>query len=491
MQARSAVDAALRREAGSRPRDPALVTDPGSADGTLTWSELERDSAALADRLSEAAADRGDRSAVEVVCDSTRPALLRLIAALRTDIPVVLTDPHMPGPERQAVREELLRAGVSIVTDAHQDGDDEGDDEGDVPGRSAALPRHALVLASGGTTGRPKLITDTALRRPAVNSPRLRVTTRLNWAADQTQLVIGRLHHAAPLTFFIQGLVDGNRLVVPSRFASSIAVGLIAAERVNWFEATPIQLGHLATWLRRHPADLTSLRGVLHMSAPCQPSVKGFWIDLVGADRIFEIYGASEGIGVTVADGREWLDRPGTVGRGFLTQLRILDEEMRPERPGTSGLVFMRSLAANRPAYLRGGGGLRVSPEGFRSVGDRGRLDEDGYLYLDPRGTDLINVGGENVYPAEIERVLARCPGVAYAAVTGVSDDRLGARPIAFVVCWPDERPTEREMIAFCDHRLSRFKVPKQVVVVTEIPHTSAGKIDRSRLPGMVPAAYR
>lgn len=255
---------------------------------------------------------------------------------------------------------------------------------------------------------------------------------------------------------------------------------------MHWLQATPLQLQRMAAWLQRHPADVGSLRGVLHMSAPCPPPVKRFWIDQIGPERVFEIYGATEGIGMTVASGREWLTHPGTVGKGFFTQLRILDEKMTPLPPGGSGLVFLRSPAASPPRYLRDAGGLRISPDGFRSLGDHGHLDQEGYLYLEPRRVDMINVGGENVYPSEVEAVLTRCPGVADAAVTGMADDRLGTRPVAFVTCWPGVQLSEREAIGFCRPHLSRFKLPKRVLVVAEIPYTSSGKIDRRKLPELL-----
>jgi bile acid-coenzyme A ligase len=244
----------------------------------------------------------------------------------------------------------------------------------------------------------------------------------------------------------------------------------------------------MAAWLQLHRADTGSLRGVVHMSAPCPPQVKRFWTDLIGPDRVFEIYGATEGIGMTIARGDEWLAHPGTVGKGFFTQLRILDEAMTP-LPGGSGLVFMRSLARSMPRYLPGSGGLRTSPDGFCSLGDHGHLDEEGYLYLEPRRIDMINVAGENVYPTEIEAVLTRCPGIADAAVTGMADERLGARPVAFIRCWPGTEVSERDVIAFCRRYLSRFKLPKRVLIVDEIPHTSAGKIDRRQLPSLLPEA--
>ncbi|MEV6797815.1 AMP-binding protein [Micromonospora rifamycinica] len=489
----SVVDRALRAAALTTPSAEALVIDPGSAGNTLVWRDLERRTARLAQHLAEVVAARADGPcAVEVPAGRTVSALLWLVAALRTALPVVLVDPSAPRRERAAVRRELRGAGLGLVVPVAGDGTvDERRPPGHLPALAgapprAAVPPHALLLASGGSTGRPKLVVDTTIRRPAVHQ-HLQVTSRLAWRADQTQLVTGRLHHAAPLTFFVRGLVDGNRLVVPSRYASSIAVRLIEEQRVRWMQATPFQLQHMAAWLHEHPADLGSLRAVLHMSASCPPSVKRRWIDWVGAEHVFEIYGATEGLGLTVASGAEWLARPGTVGRGFYTRIRILDGAMRPVPRRAVGTVFLRSLGTPPAAvYLGGDARPATSPDGFRSVGDRGSLDEDGYLYLAPRRIDMINVAGENVYPAEVEAVLVRCPGIMDAAVTGVTDDRLGARPVAVVTCWPGVTLDERAVLGFCRERLSAFKTPKWIRVVDRIPATPAGKVDRRGVADLV-----
>ncbi|WFE64130.1 AMP-binding protein [Micromonospora sp. WMMD714] len=489
----SVVDHALRAAALAMPSAEALVIDPGSAGNTLVWRDLERRTARLAQHLDEVVAARaGGPCAVEVPAGRSAAALLWLVAALRTALPVVLVDPSAPQRERTAVRRELRGAGLGLVVPVAGDGTvDERRPPGHLPALAgapprAAVPPHALVLASGGSTGRPKLVVDTTIRRPAVHE-HLQVTSRLAWRADQTQLVTGRLHHAAPLTFFVRGLVDGNRLVVPSRYASSIAARLIEEQRVRWMQATPFQLQHLAAWLHEHPADLGSLRAVLHMSASCPPSVRRRWIDWVGAEHVFEIYGATEGLGLTVASGAEWLARPGTVGRGFYTRIRILDEAMRPVPRRAVGTVFLRSLGTPPTAvYLGGDARLATSPDGFRSVGDRGRLDEDGYLYLEPRRVDMINVAGENVYPAEVEAVLVGCPGIMDAAVTGVADDRLGARPVAVVTCWPGVTLDERAVLAYCRERLSAFKTPRWIRVVDRIPVTPAGKVDRRGVADLV-----
>jgi bile acid-coenzyme A ligase len=208
--------------------------------------------------------------------------------------------------------------------------------------------------------------------------------------------------------------------------------------------------------------------------------LKRRWLELLGAERVFEMYGATEGIGVTIARGDEWLHRPGTVGRGFFTHVRVLDERGRAVPAGGTGLVYLRSGASARRVYLDRRDRLLTTVDNFVSVGDRGRLDPAGYLYLTSRQATRIQVGGETVDPTEVEYVLTEHPGVLDAAVIGVPDERLGESLAALVVSTGSE--DRRSIRDFLRSRLARHKVPRTIRYVTELPRTDAGKLDRRRL---------
>ena len=484
----NAIDAALRTHATERPDEPALVLDAGGGHDVLNWRELDARSGELARKQHAAAHGAEGPSVIDVGADPG--SVLPLIAAMRTDFPVLLADRNAPEHERERVYERLAGTGIGVVFTEPEARDARPRRvSGAAAHARADLPPDSLLLSSGGSSGHPKLIIDTVLRRPP-GPGRIALTRRLNWRAGQTQLVTGRLHHAAPLTFMVQGLIDGNRLLIPARPVPSTVLELIEQEKVDWMQVTPFQLQRMAARLSQSAHRLESLRGVLHMSAPCPPAVKRFWIDRLGSALIFEIYGASEGIGITVANGAEWLDRPGTVGRGHLTRIKIVDDALRPLPANTPGRVYLRSLGtAHRPRYV-GGAAPACTPDGYRGVGDFGRLDGEGYLFLEPRRLDLINVGGENVYPAEVEQVLALYPGIADAAVTAVPDDRLGQRPIALVADWPGAGWDERAVIEHCRRHLSGFKVPRRVLRVEALPYTDTGKLDRRRLPALIPSPY-
>ena len=189
---------------------------------------------------------------------------------------------------------------------------------------------------------------------------------------------------------------------------------------------------------------------MLHTAARCDADTKRGWIDLLGPERVYELYGATEGIGVTLARGDEWLARPGTVGRGVLTQLRVLDDPGAPVPPGTTGTVFMRTpQRVSRSDYVSEQA-IRTTPDGFATVGDHGRLDRDGYLYLEPRDHDIINVGGEKVDPDEVEAALRDHPAVVDAVAVAVPHQTLGSVVGAHVVLHPGVTVRRAELAAHC-----------------------------------------
>jgi len=175
------------------------------------------------------------------------------------------------------------------------------------------------------------------------------------------------------------------------------------------------------------PAGFTSLRAMLHTAARCDAETKRGWIGLLGPERVYELYGATEGVGVTLVRGDEWLARPGTVGRGFVTQVRILDEAGKPgpARRGRQPCSCGPPQRVGRSDYVNEQA-IRTTLDGFATVGDHGRLDRDGYLYLEPRDHDIINVGGEKVDPDEVEAALRDHPAVIDAVAVAVPHRRSG-----------------------------------------------------------------
>jgi bile acid-coenzyme A ligase len=471
----SAVDQQLRERASAEPTRVALVACAGERVSTWTWAELERETAQVAERVA-AAAPRTRRCVLMAPAGNAPTAVLSLIGMLRTDLPLAVFSPAAPRLEVHALGETLLRRGHDVMR-VQQNRVHLRSSGSPMP---APLPRESVLLPSGGSSGKPKLVVDTRMRTVARRPRTVRPSTAMNWRPGQRQMVIGPLHHTATLTFFAEGLCDGNTLIVQESFDPVVTLRTIGNWRVEWLQVTPYHLRHLTIAMRKWDPELSSVRGLLHLAAPCPARLKRHWVETLGAERIFEIYGSTEGVGMTLARGDEWVQRPGTVGRGFFTHIRILDQTGQQQPPGETGTIFMRSGPLVRSPYLDADDGISATADGFVSVGDQGRLDADGYLYLTAKQLMRIQVGGETVDPSEVESVLMQHPDVLDAAVTGTFDDRLGESLVAFVVSAGAN--DAKAMKSYLRERMARHKVPRLVRFVGQLPYTEAGKLDRRRL---------
>jgi bile acid-coenzyme A ligase len=463
--------AAIAREDPARPA--LIVVGARTTDTVVTWAELDEASADLAERLRRLAS-----GTAAVVIDATNSVdtVVGFAACMRAEVPFLPLDPFMPPAEVERVLDALARTHRPVRLE---------DAWGERPAQeppAGADPAAGYLLATGGSSGSPRLIRHPRSLRhdPAlVPNPMLRA---VGWRHGQRQLIAGPLHHAAPFMCCWEGLLDANTLVLMPRFDARAMLRAIDRRRIEWAQLTPTHLQWAAHASGGQSTSFGSLRAIVHTAAPCPEALKRTWIDLVGPERLYEIYGATEAIGTTLLDGREWLAHPGSVGRGFCTQLRILDEDGRSVPIGVEGEVFMKRPASGRD---RGGHGLKRTVDGFLSVGDHGRLDRDGYLYLGPRRHDMVIVGGGNVYPAEVEAVIMEHPGVLDVAITGIPDDLLGERLEAFVVTMPGFTPTADQISAHAESRLAPHKVPWSVRFVRELPRTPAGKLHRHRITEM------
>jgi bile acid-coenzyme A ligase len=451
-----------------------LVAESPTAARAWTWAELCRETAPLADKI---AASGAELSVVLIEVDNGMESVISLLAALRTDLPVAVVSRTSPEAEVLALRDALLRNGYRVVLVQ------KGTTRTLRTRRPCRrpLPAESILLATGGSAGTPKVVVDPRMRTVGLRLRGTRPSSAMNWEPGQRQLVIGPLHHTAALTYFIEAVSDGNTTVVQRVFDPARSLDLIANWGVEWLQLTPYHMRILAATACGRSVDLSSVRGLLHLSAPCPEKVKRTWLDLVGDKHVFEMYGATEPVGVTLARGDEWRARNGTVGKGFFTQLRILDETGRKLPPGVVGDVYMRSAAVTGAGYLDAAHELRLTADGFASVGDRGRLDSDGYLYLESRQVRRIQVGGETVYADEVEFVLGQHPQVRDVAVIGVTDERLGEIVVAIVHASSSDI-SGRELREFARSRLARHKIPRQVLIADLVPRSGTGKLDRRML---------
>ena len=339
------------------------------------------------------------------------------------------------------------------------------------------VSKNAKALASGGSTGKPKLIVDTA---QALFDPEVAVN---HMQLEGCMLVPGPLYHNGPFITIFQCLLSGGKAVVMPHFDASEAIRLIEHYKVDWVLFVPTMMHRI--WRlseeQRTIADMRSLRIVNSTAAPVPAWLKSAWIDWIGAEKIYESYGGSERIGGTQITGTEWLEHPGSVGKPVGGALvRVLDIETHKELPPEEiGEVYMRA-AINTIKSTFYVGAEDQEYDGYQTLGDMGYVDEDGYLYLVDRRVDMIVSGGANIYPAEIECVIDEFPAVRSSAVVGLPDDDLGQKLHAIVDA-PGGLHLDKLLVHLGEH-LVRYKVPRSVEVVDEILRDDSGKLRRSAL---------
>jgi long-chain acyl-CoA synthetase len=414
----------------------------------------------------------GDRVALLV---PGGPAYVDLVIALAAEqvVPVPL-DPRLTTSERRGLLEYLTPRLVVETPD-------------DVEALLSRLPRDARrglprcrpMHVTSGTTGAPKGVWSGLLDEPQARALLDEERDLWGFSPDDVNLVLSPLHHSAPLRFATGTLLAGGRVVVPGGgFDPAVVTAAIEAERPSTMFCVPTHLQRLfAHWDESGVPDLSSFRLVAHAGAACPPAVKERLVELFPDGSTWEFYGSTEGQ-FTACRSEEWRAHPGTVGRARPGRTLLLDDDgtIWCTVPEHAQFIYWRAPKKTTSAW-------RDTPHGRAfTVGDLGRLDDDGYLYLDGRREDLVISGGVNVYPVEVENVLRAADGVVDVAVFGVADEQWGQRVCAAVVGDVDHdvlRSLARE-------RLSPPKRPKDYVAVDALPMTATGKLRRLELPGLL-----
>ena len=341
-----------------------------------------------------------------------------------------------------------------------------------------AISPHWKAMTSGGSTGRPKIIVD---HMPGVYDP---ATPALLQQVDDVLLNPGPLYHNAPFGSMHAGLFTGAHVVEMGRFDAGEALRLIGLHRVQWVNFVPTMLARI--WKlppeQRLAADMSSLRVVFHMASACPIWLKEAWIDWIGPDPLFELYGGTERQGMTIISGREWLQKKGSVGKVQPgAAMRVLGADGAECPPGQIGEIYFRPDAGRNATYHYIGADAKTAGE-WESLGDLGHMDEEGYLFLADRRTDLILSGGANIYPAEVEAALDSHPDVLTSAVIGLPDDDLGQRVHAIVQRREGGAVSPADLIAHLERQLVRYKVPRSIEFSESPLRDDAGKVRRSAL---------
>jgi bile acid-coenzyme A ligase len=264
------------------------------------------------------------------------------------------------------------------------------------------------------------------------------------------------------------------------RFDAAHSLELVERHRVTFLYLVPTMMNRILRLPEeeRRARDVSSLRTAFHLAAPCPPHVKRAFIEWLGPEVVRELYAGTESQAVTIISGTEWLAHPGSVGRVVAGEMRICDPDGKEVPAGTLGEVWMRPPQGRRT--YRYVGATARERDGWESLGDMGWFDEDGYLYLADRRTDMILVGGSNVYPAEVEAVLDEHPAVLSCCVIGLPDDDLGNIVHAIVETAYDV--SDEELAAHCADRLVGYKRPRRFERAQEPLRDDAGKVRRSAL---------
>ena len=373
-------------------------------------------------------------------------------------------------PERE--REEIVElAKPSLVVTSVIDADPDASDEPLLPDRTAPSMK---APTSGGSTGRPKII---LAGQPGVCDPEGAGT--FGAQPNGTQLVPGPLYHNGPFVFSMGGLFIGQHLVVLPRFDAATALQAIDEFGVDFALLVPTMMTRMLKLPEEERSrwSLDSLVGILHLAAPCPPHVKEGWIDWIGAEKVWELYAGTEAQGVTIISGTEWLEHRGTIGKPAPGSMKVTDAEGNEVPAGEVGEIWMKP--PDTPTYRYLGAEARTR-DGWESLGDMGWMDEDGYLFIADRRTDLILAGGANIYPAEVEAALEEHPAVLSCAVIGVPDEDLGQRVHAIVQL--STETTDDELRAFLKERLVQYKIPRTFERSDGPVRDDAGKVRRSAL---------
>ena len=361
----------------------------------------------------------------------------------------------------------------------------------DFPGRRAVEPGFASTLDDGelpdaaasswkaptssGSTGTPKIVLAAAsaqidpLGSVAAFIPRQAV-----------QLVAGPLYHSAPFTYAMRGLMTGHSLVILPRFEPRRVLAAIDQHCVTWAMLVPTMMRRISMLpeAEQMSASLASLDSIVHLGAPCDPALKREWIDWLGPERVNEVYVGSESSGITMITGSEWLDRPGSVGRPIGgSRMRVTGPDGVELPPGEMGRIEMTREGGATFRYL----GRDAPADGWHSLGDVGRMDADGYLWVLDREDDLIVSGSVNVFPIEVEQVLERHPDIRSAVVFGVPDDDLGKR-IHAIVDVAHAELSAIDLLVWLSDKLDPEKRPHTIDIVTEPVRDDAGKVRRGLL---------
>jgi acyl-CoA synthetase (AMP-forming)/AMP-acid ligase II/carbon monoxide dehydrogenase subunit G len=480
----------------ARDPDRAMIVDEL---GSLSFAEVHRRTNALAHSLSDAGI--GEGAGVAIMCRNHRGFIEATVAASKLGADALYLNTAFAGPQlTEVVKRERP---VAIVYDeeftellgdagrrrkrfvAWHDSEtcadptlDElvaGGDRDDVvpPDREG----RAVILTSG-TTGSPK---GASRGNPQSLDPAVSLLSKIPLRSRQVTHIAAPLFHSWGFAHFTIGLILGSTYVLRRKFEPEACLAEVARHRCDSLVVVPVMMQRILELPveTRSKYDVSSLKAVAASGSALPGDLASDWMDAFG-DTLYNLYGSTEVAWASIATPEDMRAAPGTAGkppRG--TVVRLYDERGVEVPRGATGRIFVGNEMLFE-GYT--GGGSKDVIDGLMATGDVGRFDDAGRLFVEGRDDEMIVSGGENVFPQEVEDLLARHPAVAEAAAIGVEDDQFGQRLRAFVVLEKGQQASEDELKGYVKQHLARYKVPREIVLLDSLPRNATGKVLKREL---------
>jgi fatty-acyl-CoA synthase len=483
------------------PSLPAVVDERG----TLTYKQVDDMSNALAHGLKRLGVDEG--TVVGLLCRDHSGLIIAMAACgklgarqvmmntgfakpqfaqvcEREDVKVVLHDSEFLSL-LDALPAELPRVLTWVDEGTHPPGDMPTIDGIIATNRTEPLlpptKSGGIVVLTSGTTGLPK----GAPRAKFSPFATVQIIDRVPYPRKGTMVIVSPIFHSTGLATFMVGAALGNKIVTVRRFDPEVTLKLIADHKADMLVAVPTMLHRMVELapdvIARY--DVSTLKAIVIAGSALTPELSNRVQDTFG-DVLYNMYGSTECGIASIATPAELRMAPGTAGRSPVTcEVVLYDEnDRRVDGANMRGRIFIRNAA---PFEGYTDGRHKQIIDGYMSSGDMGYFDKDGLLFVDGRDDDMIVSGGENVFPQEVENLLVERADVFDAAVVGIDDSEFGKRLRAFIVSQPGARQDAEEIRLYVKNNLARYKVPRDVVFIDELPHNATGKLLRRVLTEM------
>jgi fatty-acyl-CoA synthase len=480
------------------PDDTAIVDELG----TLTFAEVNTRTNALANAWLDAGLGEGD--GIAILCRNHRGFIEATVAASKIGAHALYLNTAFAGPQLTEVVKREKPAAVVYDQEFAELLEEAGkrrkrfvawveDDSPPDPTLDELIERGApdapvppaepgrVVILTSGTTGTPK---GAARKQPDGLSPAIALLSRIPLKAGERTMIAAPLFHSWGFAHFTLGLALHSTYVLQRKFDPEGTLSAIAQHQATACPMVPVMLQRILDLPEevRGKYDTSSLRTVAVSGSALPGDLAIRFMDEFG-DVIYNLYGSTEVAWATIATPADLRAAPGTAGRPPLgTTLKIFDENGRELPAGQTGRIFVANDMLFE-GYT--GGGSKDMIDGLMSTGDVGHLDDQGRLFVEGRDDDMIVSGGENVFPQEVEDLIARQTGVDEVAVIGVDDEKFGQRLKAYVVKKKGAKVTEESIQQAVKSNLARYKVPREVEFVKELPRNATGKVLKRELREM------